>query len=207
MGLAFLITSDHLQLLSQRKVLKQAEYSAMLEAADLVEAARREAQRIETQAKTRAHEEREKARVQGREQARIEHAAQCIDSATRQRRQLAALRESMARLVVKGVTQFIAQADAAQIYESALARVDALVRDEPFIEVRVAPDSEAPLRRALETLRHAHGPLAAATVRVDAALASGACVLHTPGGSIELGVPAQIEAFERALRQSPGALP
>lgn len=207
MGLAFLITSDHLQLLSQRKVLKQAEYAAMLEAADLVETARREARRIETQAKARARQEREQARAQGLEEARIEQAAQCIDGATRHRRQLEAMRESIARLVVKGVAQFVARLDPAQLYAGALAGVDALVRDEPFIDLRVAPDAEAPLRRALEALRRTHEPLARATVRVDAALPAGTCSLHTPSGSVELGVAAQLEAFERALRRSGGALP
>ncbi|MEK7890358.1 HrpE/YscL family type III secretion apparatus protein, partial [Burkholderia contaminans] len=32
MGLAFLITSDNLQLLSERKVLKEREYAALLDA-------------------------------------------------------------------------------------------------------------------------------------------------------------------------------
>ena len=37
MGLAYLITSDRLQLLCERKVLKEAEYSALLDSARLIE--------------------------------------------------------------------------------------------------------------------------------------------------------------------------
>jgi type III secretion protein L len=50
MGLAFLITSDNLQILSERKVLKEAEYSALLEASSVIDAARTEAARMARQA-------------------------------------------------------------------------------------------------------------------------------------------------------------
>ena len=46
MGLAFLITSDNLRLLSERKVLKEAEYAALLDAASVIETAQQEAARI-----------------------------------------------------------------------------------------------------------------------------------------------------------------
>ena len=46
MGLAFLISTDHLQLLSERKVFKEAEYAALLDAAAVLDAARAEEVRI-----------------------------------------------------------------------------------------------------------------------------------------------------------------
>ena len=50
MGLAFLITADNLQLLSERKVLKAHEYSALLDATAVLNAAQSEAKRVQADA-------------------------------------------------------------------------------------------------------------------------------------------------------------
>lgn len=202
MGLAFLITSDRLQLLSERKVLKQAEYAAMLDAAGLVATARQEAQRLRTEAVADARREKQHAIAQGLEQARIDHAAQLVRGADGQHEQLASMRDAMARLVSKAVAQLVAETDAAQVYASALQRVETLIRDESFIALRVAPGDEQAVRRALAALGQAQGATLDAAVQVDAALPPGRCVLHTAGGTVELGVRAQLEAFGRALRDS-----
>lgn len=205
MALAFLITGENLQLLSERKVLKQSEYAALLEAAQVVDSARAEAQRIVQ----RAHEQAEQGRREGYEaglqQAKSEYADRLLAAAADGQRQLQSLREAMARLVARAVTQFIAEVDPAELLDAALQRVDALVRNESFLDVRVAPEQEQALRQAIERLRADARWTMNVTVQVDPALPDGACVLQTPSGTLEIGVEAQLQAFYRALAQGPGA--
>lgn len=206
MGLAFLITSERLQLLSERKVLKQSDYAAMLEAAGVVEAAQAEARRLHDEALADARREREAAHAEGLAEARTEQAAQALDAAMVLQRQLDALRESVARLVTRAVTQIVAAADARDVFAAALERVDGLVRDERFVAVRVAPAQAAALQEALHTLGGRLGWPLRVAVETDATLPDGACTMQTPSGTLDLGVPAQIEAFVRAVEreQSPG---
>jgi type III secretion protein L len=89
----------------------------------------------------------------GLQRAKAEYATQLVTDTMAAERQLHALRASMAQIVVKAVGQFIADADPAALFEAALLRVDTLIRNEPFITVRVAPAQEAALRESADRLR------------------------------------------------------
>ncbi|AKJ32078.1 type III secretion system stator protein SctL [Caldimonas brevitalea] len=202
MGLAFLITTENLQLLSERKVLKEAEYSALLDASAVVGAARNEARRIVQQATSQAEEAQRAGYEEGLRRAKAEYAEQLVSESIAAERQLQSLRSTMAHLVVKAVSQFIADADPRQLFEAALLRVESLLRTEPFITVRVAPAQEAAMRQVLTTLREeAHWGMNL-SLSSDPSLQEGACVVQTASGTLEIGVEAQLEAFRRAVERS-----
>ena len=204
MGLAFLITTEKLQLLSERKVLKEAEYAALLDASALVEAARREGERIVRQSKRQADETRQRAYQDGLAAARAEQARRVVSDAVATERQLRALRAAMAQIVVKGVAQFVDELDAGALIERALQRVDLLIREESFLSVRVSPGHEATLRDAIARLQ-AEGSLPLnVSVQADPALPAGGCVVQSASGTLEIGVDAQIEAFRQAIEREAG---
>ena len=201
MGLAFLITTENLQLLSERKVLKEAEYAAMLDATAVVDAARREAVRIGARAELDAQRAREAGHAEGLRQAQADYAQRLAADALATQSQLQSLRSAMAGIVVKAVGQFMTEADPAVLLEAALRRVDALVRSEPFVTMRVAPGVEEDARRALAELGdEADWPLNVA-VSADPALAAGACIVATASGTLEIGLDSQLEAFRKAVEQ------
>jgi type III secretion protein L len=201
MGLAFLITTDNLQLLSERKVLKENEYAALLDASAVVDTARREAVRITQHAEDGAEASRRKGYEEGLARARAEYATQLVAESIALERQLHALRTSMAQIVVKAVGQFLADADPAVLFRSALVRVEALLRAESFITVRVAPAQEAHMRETLHRLRSDANWNMAMTITPDPDLPAGACMVQTSTGVLEIGVDAQLEAFRRAVEQ------
>lgn len=213
MGLAFLITSEHLLMLSERKVLKEAEYAALLDASSVVEVAGEEARRILARAVDEAEAARRRGYDEGLEQARSEAARAMVSEALAAERQLQTLRGAMARIVAHAVEQFVAQADPAELLAAALQRVDTLIREEPFVTVRVALRQEAHLRRAIERLGREANWEARLTIVPDSSLADDACVLQTASGTLAIGMDAQIEAFRAAVERSgvmgqmPGAAP
>ncbi len=199
MGLAFLITTDNLQLLGERKVMKEAEYAALLDATQVLAVARDEGRRIVEQATRQAQVLRQQAYEEGVAMAKAEYAERLVALAGDTQAQLQGVREVMARLVVKAVGQFVAGADTSSLYEAALLRVDKLVRSEPYLDVRVSPKHEAKLRAVLARLQAEANWTMNVAVQADATLADGDCVLQTASGTIEIGVNAQLEAFRRAL--------
>ena len=201
MGLAFLITTENLQLLSERKVLKEAEYAALLDAGAVVEAARGEAARIVAQAELDARRARDAGHAEGLQRAQAEYAQRLASDALATQAQLHGLRSAMAAIVVKAVGQFMAEADPAALLAAALARVEALIRSEPFITMRVAPAQEAALRAVLARLgAGADWPLNVA-VTTDPALPDGGCVVSTASGTLEIGLDAQLAAFRNAVER------
>jgi len=201
MGLAFLITTENLQLLSERKVLKEAEYAALLSASDVVQAARKEARRIVQQAAQEAEERRRTGYEQGLQAAKAEYAQRLIAQAAASEGQLRQLRSAMAGIVVKAVGQFIAEVEPALLFEAALQRVDSLIRAEPFISIRVEPRSEAALRDVLDRLAAESEWAMNVSVQADSTLPAGGCVVQTPSGTLEIGIDAQLEAFRRSMER------
>lgn len=202
MGLAFLITSEHLLMLSERKVLKEAEYAAVLDASSVVEVAGEEARRILARSVDEAEAARKRGHAEGMERARAEQARQMVSEAVAAERQLQTLRTAMARIVAHAVEQFVAQADPADLLAAALQRVDALVREETFISVKVSPKQEVHLRRALERVAQDAGWAGRLVIVPDSSLGDEACVLQTPSGTLAIGIDAQIEAFRAAVERS-----
>ena len=204
MGLAFLISTDNLQLLSERKVFKEAEYAALLDAAAVLEVARGEAARVTAQAQRDAALALEQGRTEGLRQAQADYAQRLAADALATQRQLQALRSAMAQIVVRALGQFMADVDPARLLETALRRVDGLLRAEPFVALRVAPAQEDGLRRALAALGQDAGWALDAAVSADPTLADGACVVATASGTLEIGVDAQLEAFRKAVESAGG---
>jgi type III secretion protein L len=198
-GLAFLITSEKLQLLSERKVLKEAEYASLMDAAAVLESSNEEARRIVREAQAQAEEMRRRGYEAGRAEARAEYAQRLLAVSANSQAELRGLREVMAQLVVKAVAQFAAEADPARLFETALARVDHLLRREPFVSIRVAPQEEPALRAVIERLRAENAWTLGVVVQPDPQLARGSCVLQTPSGTLEIGIDAQIDALRRAV--------
>jgi type III secretion protein L len=201
MGLAFLITTENLQLLGERKVLKEAEYAAVLDASQVIAAARAEATRILADAEREAEDHRRQGHAEGLQRAKSEAAERLVSQAMASERQLRALRTSMAGIVVKALGQFIADADPARLFEAALARVDTLIRGEPFISIRVAPAQEATLRLVIARLRSEAQWTMNVSVQPDPALPDGGCVVQTASGTLDIGVDAQLDAFRRAVER------
>lgn len=199
MGLAFLITTENLQLLSERKVLKEAEYAALLDASRVIEVARAEAERIVAEARRQAEEHRRRGHEEGVTRAKAEYAQKLVSDALASERQLRSLRAAMAGIVVKAVGQFIADAEPAELFEAALLRVDSLIRSEPFISIRVSPAQEATLRLVLAKLSAEAQWGMSISVQPDPSLADGGCVVQTGSGTLDIGVDAQLEAFRRAV--------
>lgn len=201
MGLAFLITSDAFQLMSERKVLKEAEYKALLDATAVIDASRQEARRIVTQAENRAEANKKKAYLEGMAQARAEHAERLLSEAAAAENQLRAMRSSMANVVVKAVTQFLTEADPQELLEAALQKVDVLIRGESFVTVMVPPSGEATMTAALDKLRSSGKWTLNVTVLTDTSLARGTCRMKTATGFVEIGLDAQIAAMKKIIER------
>ena len=200
MALAFLITSENLQLLSARKVLKEAEYAALMDASEVIDAARREALRIGAEAQREAELRRQNGYRDGWARAQADHAAAQVSAAAEAERQLAGMRRTMADIVMKAVQQIAGELDPDLILEVALQRIEALVRAEPFITIQIPLGREQAVRTLLDQLAETLDWPRRANVVVEATLDPDACRILTPSGSIDVGLQAQLEAFARRLR-------
>lgn len=206
MGLAFLITAEHLHLLSERKVLKADEYGALLDANAVIDTAKREATRVRQDADQQARQRLKDGYEKGWRKAQAEHARRHQAQAWQTEHAVYAQREAMAQLVVETLAQCLGELPPALRYAAVLRRLEAMWAHEPVVTLWVAEgaraDAEAALREVLETTRHT----GQVRVCIDEALQGDECRVQTAAGRIEMGLAAQIDALRRALNV-PGAAP
>ncbi|MCO8629219.1 type III secretion system stator protein SctL [Burkholderia multivorans] len=201
MGLAFLITSDNLQLLSERKVLKEREYAALLDASAVIATARDEAQRIVADAQREFERRHAAGYEEGMRRAQREQAAQTYAQAFAAARTMESMKDAMAEIVVKAVRAIVGEMSTQKLYEAALARIAPLVRDEAFVTVRVAPGRSDEMRDALERAFAAQTNRQKIRIVEDALLARDACAVETPSGRIDASLDLQIDALRQAIRR------
>lgn len=211
MGLAFLITGENLQMLSERRVLKEHEYSALLDANSIVNTAKKEAERIVADAQARKEQVLRQGYDEGFARGEREGAERAFSATLDTAHALALSRRKMADMVVRGLRELVGEFTRERIFELALKRIDAFVHDEAFLVVRVAPDSVEAMKQAVANHReamaneaHAHADAAAMraqAVRVvaDASLDNRDCIVETPAGSIDARLSTQIDAIRSAI--------
>jgi type III secretion protein L len=203
MGLAFLITAEHLHLLSERKVLKADEYGALLDANEVIGAAQREAVRVRKDADRDAQQRLRDGYHKGWREAQAEHAKRHLAQAWANEHAVYVQREAMARLVVETLAQSLGELPPSQRYEAVLRRLEVMWANEPIVTLWVAAgareEAETALRRVLDGTRHT----GQVHVMVDDTLSGDECRLQTAAGRVEMGLQAQIEALRRALQASP----
>ncbi|WP_133645577.1 type III secretion system stator protein SctL [Paraburkholderia flava] len=203
MGLAFLITSDNLQLLSERKVLKEREYAALLDASAVIATAREEAERIVAAAQREFDARQAAGYEEGLRRAQQEYAARTYSQALSSAKTMESMKDAMAEIVVKAVRTIVGEMGTQRLYEAALARIMPLVRDEPFLIVHVAPGHREEMDDALAGAFA--GQVRSQKIRVveDAQLAARACMVETPSGRIDASLDLQIDALRQAIRREP----
>ncbi len=199
MGLAFLITTGSLQLLSERKVLKAEEYSTLLDAERLIETAQEEAERLRQQAQDAFDKHNRAGYTQGLARAQEDYAAKLCSTAAESAAALQAMRTTMADIVVRAVREMVASADPAQLYEAALKKVSMMADDTAFITVRVHPSEEAVMWQVAGAMSASHGDIPTMRIVADEGLEKGRLVIETAGGTVEAGIDAQIAALCKAL--------
>ncbi|MGU7773006.1 type III secretion system stator protein SctL [Burkholderia sp. MR1-5-21] len=201
MGLAFLITSDNLQLLSERKVLKECEYAALLDASAVIATARDEAARIVADAQREFDTRQAAGYDEGMRRAQRDHAAHAYTQALAAARTMESMKDAMAEIVVKAVRAIVGEMSTRALYEAALARIAPLVRDEPFLTVRVAPGRRDEMTDALAGAFAAQSNRQTIRVVEDARLERHACTVETPSGRIDASLDLQIDALRQAIRR------
>jgi len=199
MGLAFLITAEHLHLLSERKVLKADEYSALLDATDVIGTAQREASRVRRDAERDAQQRLRDGYRKGWREAQAEHAKRHLAQAWATEHAVHSQREAVARLVVEALAQSLGELPPSLRYESVLRRIEAIWAREAIVTLWVAAgareEAEIAVQRVLEGTRHT----GQVRIAVDESLAGDECRLQTASGHVEMGLAAQVEALRRAL--------
>lgn len=202
MALSFLIHRDQLQVLADRKIIKQAEYASVVDASGLLEAAREESARLNARAQAEAAEERQRGYDDGWQAARERLAEELARVAASQARALQQQREAMARAVTQIARELVAGADGHDFFDMALRRVSESVRAEQFLSLRVHAADAAAARVSVAGLMDRYGSSRFVNVVADPHLTPRSCIVESELGLVDASLDGFVQRLEHVLAET-----
>ena len=179
------------------------EAGAVATAEQVVAAAEAEAARIAEEAKAAAERESRRGYADGLAEGREQILMQKLDLLDESVRYMESVELKMADIVMKALKKCVAEiGDRELVVQIVRKSMQAVVRNQRQITVKVAPEMVPVVRARLDQILKDFPSVAAANVVEDAHLSGTACVVETEAGLVEASVEGQLAAIEKSIRKN-----
>ena len=171
---------------------------ARARAAAIVAAAGEQAGAIVADAERRSANSARLGYAAGRQRALDEHHARMQTRVRDDRATLMAMRERLTAIVHQAVQRLLACTARDGLFQRAAEIVGAELEQASFLSVTVHPDDACKVRQVFAEAGLALRP----TIIEDAGAGVGACLCEWDSGVLDAGLPAQLAALRKSLRQA-----
>lgn len=181
-----------------------AEDAATLSRAEeIVAAAEAEAEKIRTEAQQAYEAEKKRGYTDGYADGKAEILSQKLDLVDESVTYMASIEGKVSEIVMKAIRKCIAEMDDAELVRQIVRKsLQAVVRTQKEISIKVAPDHVEDVKVRLDAIMAEFPTVNFIDVKPDARLEGAACVVETASGIVEASVDGQIEAIERSIRKN-----
>lgn len=164
----------------------------------IVAAAGEEAGAIVADAERRSANSARLGYAAGRQQALNDHHARMGERVRDDQAALTAMRERLTAIVYQAVQKLLACTARDGLFQRAAELVGAEIEQASFLSVTVHPDDAYKVRQLFGEAGWAVRP----TIIEDAGAGVGACLCEWDAGVLDAGLPAQLAALRKSLRQA-----
>ncbi len=199
-------------------VLRSGEYADLVQAGEVVNAARAEGAAV--LARTRqeaesilagAHKEaeaiREAARQAGLEEGKAEVAEQMFAVVTASVEQVSSMENAMVEVVMRSLQTILGGFDKKDLVRQVVGQSLRLVRDEKRVILKVAVADADAVRQGLDGIIAKYPGIGRVDVQPDASVRPGGCIMETEIGVIDATLERQLaiiqDAFRKTLEERP----
>lgn len=202
MTLAYLIDGQRFKVAVEGTVIKRDAFKALEDARALLQ----ECELLEKRLREEGDRAREAERDRGFRMGQSEGLAQCsqrlAEIELEAARYLGALDDKLVRLVMQVVRRVAPKISARQLVPDLVEEALKEVRAERFLVVRVHPDNCEAVRKRLKELKQAYPMFELVEVLGDAEMGAFDCSMESEAGVVRADLELQLNAIERALKQS-----
>lgn len=197
-----LLKKNDLEVASQTPHVTAEEAATVASAGEILAAAEAEAARIAEAAKAAYEDEKRRGYADGLAAARadeLERKLSLVDAATAY---MEKVEQTMGELVIKALRKCVMEiGDRELVMQIVRKSMQAVVRTQRQITVKVAPDMVETVKARLNDILSGFPSVAYADVVEDAHLAPTACIVETDAGSVESSIDGQIASIEKSIRR------
>ena len=196
MGTVFRLMGDTIAPHPGTRLLRAEEYSRLLEAGELLAAARDRAEAIRAEAEARRREGYDDGVMEGR----MEQAEKMMETAMQAVEYIENIEETLVGVVTSAVRKIIGELDEKERIVRVVRTALVAVRSQQKVLIRVCPADEAAVRDALSAMiASAPGGVSFLDVSADPRMKPGDCILESELGVVDAGLETQLKALENAL--------
>jgi len=170
---------------------------------ELIAAAENEAAKIREEAKTAYENERKRGYDDGIAQGKEEILMQKLDLLDESVRFMNGVENKVADIVIKALGKCVAEIGDEELVRQIVKKsMQAVVRTQTEVTVRVAPDMVAAVKERIGSITADYPTVKLVNVQPDERLAGAACVVETEAGMVEASIEGQLAAIEKSIRAS-----
>lgn len=188
--------------LPDQKIIKAHDYSALIEANRMVEAALQESERILAEAREVYEQEKTRGYARGQEEGKGILAEKMLDAVRKSVEYFASAEETLCTLVINAVKKIVGEMNDRELVVGIVRNALALVRNQKQVTLRVSPSDHETVQNRVNEIMTGYPGIAFIDVVADARLKKSGCILESEMGIIDASLDVQVEAIQRSLQKS-----
>jgi len=187
------------------RVLRAAEYAALVQAQTLLDNAHAQAEAIVAGAQDAFDAERRRGYEDGKQEALLDQAEKMIETVSRTVDYFAGVENEMVNLVMAAVRKVVDGFDDRDKVMVVVRNALAVVRNQKQMTLRLHPAEIDVVRERINDILAAYPGVGYLDLMADARLDRGACILESEIGMVEASLEGQIEALRGAFQRTLGS--
>lgn len=199
MGSMFRLNTGSVHPAAGTKIIKAKDYALLLEANELLAAARDKAANMEKQAEAVYHQKREEGYRDGLEEGKLEHAEKMLETILSSVEFIEGIEDTLVNVVNQAIRKIIGDLDDKERIVRIVRNALNTVRGQQKVTVRVAPADEAAVLQAFSAMTSGSSGSAFLTIVADARLSRDSCILESELGVVDASLETQLKALEHAF--------
>ncbi len=188
-------------LLPEQKILRAEEYATYLQAETLVEAGRKEVERIKEEAKQAYEEEKRRGFAEGEASGKAEIAERMVDYVTRIANNLERFESKLVDMLMQALQQIIGEIDRKELIVGVVAKALQVVRSQKRVMVRVHPSDLSSVEEQINAYLEHYQGIQFIDVTSDERLKPGDCMLETDVGVVDGRIDQQLAVVRKSLER------
>ena len=201
MATPVVLTANQLNVDPSCRVMKAKDYATYLEAEQIINTAREQAQQIAEQAKEAYEQEKLRGYQDGLDESKVEQAEQMLKVVSRTINYLSDIEQTMADILLSGVKKIIGEFDQEQLAVSLVRNALQHVRNEKQVSIRIPPSQYNMVKARLNDILADYKGVGFVDLVADQRLSTGDCIMESDIGVVDASVDVQLRALQKRFSQ------
>ena len=201
MATPVVLTANQLNVDPSCRVMKAEDYTTFLEAEQIINTAKKQAQQIVEQAKEAYKQEKLRGYQDGLDESKVDQAEQMLKVVSRTISYLSDVEQTMADILLSGVKKIIGEFDQEQLAVSLVRNALQHVRNEKQVSIRIPPSQYNMVKARLNDILADYKGVGFVDLVADQRLSTGDCIMESDIGVVDASVDVQLRALQKRFSQ------